>query len=410
MDIIAKTFAGLEQVLARELTELGADDIQIGNRMVTFTGDKEMLYRANFALRTAVRVLMPIKTFRASDPDVVYDVVRRMDWSQWMTPQMTFVVDTVVNSDDFSHSKFVAYRVKDAVADYWREHADGERPNVSLTNPDLRLHMHISGQQCALCLDASGESLHRRGYRKETVDAPLNEVLAAGIIMLSGWKADCDFIDPMCGSGTLPIEAALIARNIAPGVFRREFGFQRWLDYDADLFDRIYDDDSRERPFDHHIYGYDINRDAVRKATANVQAAGMTQIVSIAQQDFADFQRPEQPSIIMMNPPYGERISSAQGLLEFYAMIGSVLKRAYQEGEAWVLSYRQECFEAIGLRPSQKLPLYNGALECRLQKYVMFGGKYNEMRERGEHIRNDEDRDRMSHVRGLGRKDGSYHK
>lgn len=410
MNLIAKTFAGLEEVLAREITELGANNIQIGNRMVTFEGDKEMLYRANFTLRTAVRVLMPIKTFKANDADIVYDVVKKMDWSEWMTPDMSFVVDTVVNSDDFAHSKFVAYRVKDAVADYWREHADGQRPNVSISNPDLRLHMHISEDNCTLCLDSSGESLHRRGYRKETVDAPLNEVLAAGIILMSGWHCDCDFIDPMCGSGTLPIEAALIARNIAPGVFRQEFGFQRWLDYDQDLFDTIYDDDSHEREFNHHIYGYDINRDAVRKSTANVKSAGMSGIVTIQQQDFAKFQKPERKAIVMMNPPYGERITPQQSLLDFYSMIGSTLKNSFKEGEAWVLSYRQECFDAIGLRPSQKIPLYNGALECRLQKYVMFSGKYNDLRERGEHIRNDEDRDRMARVKGLNRKDGSFHK
>ena len=292
-EMIAKTFQGLETVLATELIELGANNIQIGRRMVSFTGDKELLYRANFQLRTAVKVLKPIKHFRATSADEVYNAVQEIDWTTYLTPETTFAVDSVVFSQEFRHSKFVAYKVKDAIVDQLRERT-GTRPNISVTNPDLQLHIHIAEYDCTLSLDSSGESLHRRGYRQETGEAPLNEVLAAGIIMLTGWKGECDFIDPMCGSGTFAIEAALIARGIAPGVYRKAYAFEKWQDFDQELFDAIYEDDSRERTFDHHIYGYDINRNAVAIATNNVKAAGLSKEITIAQQDFAEFKKPKE--------------------------------------------------------------------------------------------------------------------
>ena len=231
-EMIAKTFQGLEEVLAAELTTLGADNIQTGRRMVAFTGDKEMLYRANFCLRTALRILRPIKHFTAADADAVYEAVKEIRWEDYLDPAKTFAVDATVFSEDFRHSKFVSYRVKDAIADYFREKT-GKRPSVSITKPDVLLNIHIAQTDCTLSLDSSGESLHRRGYRQEAVEAPLNEVLAAGMILLTGWKGECDLIDPMCGSGTIPIEAALIARNIAPGLFRRGYAFEHWPDFDA---------------------------------------------------------------------------------------------------------------------------------------------------------------------------------
>ena len=233
-ELIAKTFQGLEEVLAQELTELGANDVQIGRRMVSFTGDKEMMYRANFCLRTAVRVLKPIKHFKAADADQVYDAVKSIEWSDYLSLDTSFSVDSVVYSQEFRHSKFVAYKVKDAIVDYFREHT-GQRPNIRITNPDIKLNIHIAETDCTLSLDSSGESLHRRGYRTGTVDAPINEVLAAGILKLAGWDGSTDFVDPMCGSGTLIIEAALMARNIYPGVFRKEFAFEKWNDFDREL-------------------------------------------------------------------------------------------------------------------------------------------------------------------------------
>ncbi len=247
-ELIAKTFMGLEPVLAKELTGLGANDVQIGRRMVSFTGDKELMYRANFQLHTAIRILKPICHFKALSADDVYEEVKKIDWTSYMSVDKTFAVDSVVFSEEFRHSKFVSYKVKDAIVDQFREKT-GKRPNISVANPDIRLNMHIAEDRCTLSLDSSGESLHRRGYRQESVEAPLNEVLAAGMILMTGWEGETDFIDPMCGSGTLPIEAALIACNMAPGLFRKEFAFEKWADFDKDLFDRIYNDDSQEREF-----------------------------------------------------------------------------------------------------------------------------------------------------------------
>lgn len=393
-EMIAKTFQGLENVLAEELTALGADNIQVGRRMVSYTGDKELLYRSNFCLRTALRVLKPIKHFRAQSADEVYEAVKAIDWSQYLRNDTTFAVDSVVYSTEFRHSKFVAYKVKDAIVDQFREKT-GERPNIRVSNPDIQLNIHIAEYDCTLSLDSSGESLHRRGYRQEAVEAPLNEVLAAGIILMTDWRGETDFIDPMCGSGTLPIEAALIARNMAPGLFRKGYAFEKWPDFDAELFERIYNDDSSEREFEHKVYGYDNNRKAVEIATQNVKAAGLTGDVTIAFRDFADFTQPEEKSIIVTNPPYGERIKP-EDLTGLYKMIGTQFKKQFVDNEAWVLSYREDCFDAIGLKASLKVPLYNGSLECELRKYQMFSGRYNEVRSEGRHIKTDKDRSQMA--------------
>ena len=343
-ELIAKTFQGLEEVLAKELTELGASNIEIGRRMVAFTGDKEMMYKANFCLRTAIRILKPIKHFEAKTADEGYE----------------------------------AYKVKDAIVDYFRE-KNGERPSVRINNPDVALNIHIAEDKCTLSLDSSGESLHRSRFRQEAVEAPLNEVLAAGMILMTGWKGECDLIDPMCGSGTIPIEAALIARNIAPGVFRKEFAFEKWNDFDQELFDTIYNDDSQEREFTHKVYGYDNNPKANEIATHNVKAAGLSKEVILKIQPFQQFEQPKEKSIIITNPPYGERIST-NDLLGLYQMIGERLKHAFAGNDAWILSYREECFDQIGLKPSIKIPLFNGALECEFRKYQLFDGKYKEFR------------------------------
>jgi putative N6-adenine-specific DNA methylase len=393
-ELIAKTFQGLENILAKELTDLGANNIQIGRRMVSFTGDKALMYKANFALRTAIRILKPIKHFKAQTADQVYDAIKKMDWSQYLTNETSFAVDSVVFSKEFRHSKFVAYKVKDAIVDYFREKT-GSRPNISITNPDLQLHIHIAEDDCTLSLDSSGESLHRRGYRQESVEAPLNEVLAAAMILMTGWDGECDLIDPMCGSGTIAIEAALIARNIAPGVFRKEYAFEKWNDFDQELFDTIYNDDSKEREFTHKIYGYDINRNAVEIALKNVKAAGLSKEIEINQKDFHQFTRPEEKCIMVTNPPYGERISTPD-LLGLYRTIGERLKHQFQDYDAWILSYREECFEQIGLKPSIKIPLYNGSLECEFRKYQIFSGKYKDMRADGGQIKTDEERRQMA--------------
>ena len=393
-ELIAKTFMGLENVLAQELTQLGANNIQIGRRMVAFTGNQEMMYRANFQLRTAIRILKPIAHFKARSAEDMYDEVRKIDWSQYIEHGKTFSVDSVVYSEEFRNSRFVTYKVKDAIVDQFRE-ATGTRPNISVSNPDIRLNIHIAEDQATLSLDSSGESLHRRGYRQESVEAPLNEVLAAGMILMSGWKADTDFIDPMCGSGTLLIEAALIARNINPGVFRKAFAFEKWPDFNQELFDTIYNDDSQERDFTHHIYGYDVDMKAVNTARLNVKAAGLSQTVTVEQQDFKDFKKPAEKSIIMTNPPYGERISTPD-LLGTYKMIGERLKHEFGGNEAWILSYREECFEQIGLKPSIKIPLYNGSLECEFRKYALFDGKMKTFRAEGGVVKSEREKREMA--------------
>ena len=393
-NLIAKTFMGLEPVLAKELTQLGANDVKIGRRMVSFTGDKEMMYRANFQLHTAIKILKPIRHFKANSADDVYEEIKKTDWTTYLDDNKTFAVDAVVFSEEFRHSKFVSYKVKDAIVDQFREKT-GNRPNISVTNPDIRLNIHIAEDQCTLSLDSSGESLHRRGYRQESVEAPLNEVLAAGMILMTGWQGDTDFIDPMCGSGTLLIEAALIAHNMAPGLFRKEYAFEKWADFDAELFDRIYNDDSQEREFKHHIYGYDIDMKAVNTARLNVKAAGLTNSITIEQQDFKDFKQPQEKSLLVTNPPYGERISTPD-LLGTYRMIGERLKHEFTGNDAWVLSYREECFDQIGLKPSLKIPLYNGSLECEFRKYQMFDGKMKVFRSEGGAVKTEDEKRQMA--------------
>ena len=393
-ELIAKTFMGLENILAQELTRMGANNVQTGRRMVSFTGDKEMMYRANFQLHTAIRILKPICHFKAHSAEDVYEEVKKVDWSQYIEKGKTFSVDSVVYSEEFRNSRFVTYKVKDAIVDQFRENT-GIRPNISVSNPDMRFHIHIADEDATLCLDSSGESLHRRGYRQESVEAPLNEVLAAGMIMMTGWKGDTDFIDPMCGSGTLLIEAALIAHNMSPGVFRKEFAFEKWPDFDQNLFDKIYNDDSLERPFNHHIYGYDIDLKAVNTARTNVRAAGLSADISIEQADFKDFKKPANKSIIVMNPPYGERISTPN-LLATYKMIGERLKHEFMGNDAWVLSYREECFEQIGLKPSIKIPVFNGSLECEFRKYTIFDGKMKDFRAEGGIVKTDIERKEMA--------------
>lgn len=393
-EMIAKTFMGLENILAEELTQMGANNIEIGRRMVSFTGNKELLYRANFQLHTAIRVLKPIAHFKANSAEDMYEAVKKIDWSQYIDPGKTFSVDSVVYSEEFRNSRFVTYKVKDAIVDQFRE-LTGNRPNISVSNPDIRLNIHIAEDKATLSLDSSGESLHRRGYRQEGIEAPINEVLAAGLILMTGWHGETDFIDPMCGSGTLLIEAALIARNISPGVFRKEYAFEKWNDFDSELFDEIYNDDSKEREFTNHIYGYDVDMKAVNTALMNVRAAGLTKDISVKQQDFKDFTKPANKSIIITNPPYGERISTPN-LLGTYKMIGERLKHEFGGNDAWILSYREECFEQIGLKPSIKIPVFNGSLECEFRKYAMFDGRMKDFRAEGGIVKTEEEKNEMA--------------
>ncbi|HCO66268.1 MAG TPA: RNA methyltransferase [Dysgonomonas sp.] len=378
--MIAKTMAGLEDVLAEELTSLGANNIQLGRRMVSFTGDKALLYKANIHCRTALRILKPIHNFKAKNADEVYAEIKKMDWQKYLTEKNTFSVDSVVFSSVFTHSKFVAYRVKDAIVDYFTQKT-GKRPSVSVSNPDLLINIHIAENQCTLSLDSSGESLHKRGYRNSQTEAPLNEVLAAGMILKTGWRGNSDFVDPMCGSGTLLIEAAMIAMNIPPGIYRTSFAFEKWIDFDSELFDMIYNDDSGEREFKHRIYGSDISPKAIAIASENIKNAGVAKYVDLKTISFQDYKKaPSDRGILITNPPYGERIKP-DDLSGLYEMIGERLKHVFPGYEAWILSYKKECFNKLGLRHSLRIPLMNGSLECEFRKYELFAGKKYEKKQ-----------------------------
>ena len=335
-EMVAKTLYGLEEILAEELLALGANDLQIGRRMVSFTGDKELLYKANFHCRTALRILKPIYHFKAKDADTVYKEVKKVEWEKYLSLDKTFAIDSVIYSEDFNHSKFVAYRTKDAIVDYFIEKFK-KRPSVRVNNPDLYINIHISHNDCTLSIDSSGESLHKRGYRVDQTEAPLNEVLAAGMILKTGWKGESNFVDPMCGSGTLLIEAAMIALNIAPGIHRKEFAFQKWVDYDEELFDRIYNDESGEREFAFHCYGSDISQAAIDIALENIRSAGLMKYIDLKVKPFQQYTEAPKPGILVTNPPYGERISS-RDLLGLYNMIGERLKHVFMGYKAWIRS------------------------------------------------------------------------
>ena len=374
----AKTFKGLEEVLAQELTELGANDVLIERRAVSFSGDKALLYRANFALRTAIRILVPIATFKAKDTDALYKQVKALDWSRYMTAETTFVVDATVYSESFRNSRFVTYRTKDAIADYWTENAD-KRPNVSTQEPDLIINVHVANEQVTVSLDSSGESLHKRGYRVATTEAPISEVLAAGMLLMAGWRGQSDFYDPMCGSGTLLIEAALIARNIAPGVFRKSFAFEKWKGFDADLWSEIYNDDSQEREFTHRIYGSDASFYAIQQAGKNIKSAGVQKDIELKQIRIEELKELQTSgALVMLNPPYGERLKSNKEMEDLYGAIGSTLKHQFTGASAWIISSNAAAMKCIGLKPSKKYHLLNGELDCQFNRYDLFAGKRNE--------------------------------
>lgn len=375
-EMLAKTFKGLEQVLATELVQLGANNVQVERRAVSFTGDKRMLYTANMCLRTASRVLVPILSFKAQKADDIYEQVKALDWSQYMTVKTTFQIDATVYSDYFRHSQFVTYRVKDAIVDYWMER-ENQRPSVKLEGADLYLNVHIAGDRVTLSLDSSGESLHKRGYRVANTQAPINEALAAGMLLLAGWNGQSDFYDPMCGSGTLLIEAALIARNIAPGVYRQGFAFEKWADFDADLWDEVYNDDSREREFKHKIYGSDAGFYAVQAATKNIQSASLQRDIEVKQIRIEELRLADtntEGALVMINPPYGERLSQDKNVLRLYQDMGTALKHQFNGATAWIISSNEDALKCVGLRPAKKIHLVNGDLECLFNKYELFKG------------------------------------
>ncbi len=371
--MLAKTLYGMESILAEELRALGAGKVREGVRCAFFEGDQGFMYKANLSLRSALRVLKPLETFSIRRPGDLYPRIQEIRWRDYLDPDMTFVVDTVLHSPHFSHSLFVSQKVKDAIADQFRD-ATGKRPSVSLSSPDLRIHLHLQGDVAHLSLDSSGSSLHRRGYRTDTNKAPLNEVLAAGMLLLSGWRGQSDFLDPMCGSGTLLIEAAMIACNIPANINRQRFGFQAWKDYDPTLFQTIYEASlGRTRDFPYAITGYDKAPSAVRKAEGNIRQAQLSDFIRVEKRDFfQSAKRTQTPLFLMANPPYGERLPVETE--KFYKQWGDTLKQHYAGTTAWLFTGNLEGLKSVGLRPSKKIKLFNGSIESRLVRYDIYEG------------------------------------
>jgi len=372
----AKTLKGFEHLLAAELQSLGAEKTEVVNRGVTFYGGRALLYRVNLASRLSIRVLLPILRFEASDYDTLYRKVKRYDWSLHMDIKMSFAIDSVVYSPHFNHSHFVSQKVKDAIADRFREQTH-LRPSVDRERPDLLINVHISGTQVTLSLDSSGGSLHRRGYRAGQFEAPLNEVLAAGMIMITGWKGDTPLLDPMCGSGTLAIEAALIAADIPPGIFRKQYGFENWKDFDRELMEHVVKDLPREREVKVPIVARDVDPEAVSLARKQVQQMDLSHIIKVELGDFADSEGLEEGTTIIMNPPYGERLKPGD-IESLYSMIGSTLKHKYPGSDAWILSSSKRALGRVGLKPASKRVLYNGSLECSYVNYKTFRGNWKD--------------------------------
>ncbi len=375
-EMIAKTFKGLENVLANELIALGANNVQIGRRAVNFTGDKALMYKANLHLRTASRILKPIHTFRAKDADQVYEAVKKINWQNYMSAEQSFAIDSTVFSDTFRHSRYVTYRVKDAIVDYFRE-KENKRPNVKVTSPDLYINVHIANETVTISLDASGESLHKRGWRDAQTTAPINEALAAGLLLIAGWDGTRDLVDPMCGSGTFLIEAAMIALNIPPGIYRQGFAFEHWHDFDEELFQDLYNDDSAEREFNHHIYGSDSSFYAIKAAEKNIKSAGLQKYISVRQAPLQTLQAPSQDCLLLSNPPYGERIEPAD-IFKLYSEIGTLLKHQFAGNTAWLISSNEDALKHIGLKPSKKIKMLNGDLDCLFVKYELFKGEHKD--------------------------------
>lgn len=380
--MLAKTFFGFEEILAQELRELGAQDVQKGVRSVSFEGDKGFMYKANLCLRTALKILKPLFSFRIRNEKEYYQKLYEANWERYFSVDQTFAVSATLQTDIFNHSQYVALKAKDAIVDSFRDRR-GKRPSVDVQHPDVQLHVHIQRNEVFVSMDSSGASLHQRGYRSATNIAPINEVLAAGILLLSGWEGQCDFLDPMCGSGTFLIEAAMIACRIPANIHRREFAFEKWNDYDQDLFDVVFDSCLKKvREFHFQITGYDKAPSAVSKAKENLKNANLLDYVEVFLKDFFQTEKiyKEKPLHIVFNPPYNERLPI--DVVKMYESIGDTLKKHYPNTDAWFITSNLEGIKHVGLRPSRKITLFNGKLESKLLQYKMYEGskkqKYNE--------------------------------
>jgi putative N6-adenine-specific DNA methylase len=373
MVFVAKTLYGLEEVLADELKNIGAADIVEANRAVIFNGDKQLLYRVNYLARTAMSVLMQIAEFNIRSADDLYRNALKIEWERYLDVDGTFSVVPVVNSGLFNHTGFAGLKLKDAIADHFRRKI-GKRPSVDTENPGLVINLHISHDHATVSLDSSGSPLFKRGYRTEQSSAPLNEVLAAGLILLAGWDGSVPLLDPMCGSGTIPVEAGMIACHVPPGKFRQSFGFMKWKDFDIDLFEKIKTgSDSMITYSDVKIAGRDISVPEVEKARMNIDKAGLTGVVTVDSADFAVADSPFGHGCIFMNPPYGQRLNP-EDIDSLYNMIGNSLKHNYPGFTAFIITSYPEAVKKIGLKASEKRILFNAALKCTFLKYDLYQG------------------------------------
>lgn len=372
--MVAKTLFGMEEILAQELRQLGASGIEIGTRNVSFEGDTGFMYKANLCCRTAIKILKPITSFNVFKEDDLYDKIYNINWQEYMSVKGTLAVNSTVFSDYFTHSQFISLKTKDAIVDRFRD-MEGERPNVDLDHPTLRINIHIDRNICTVSLDSSGQSLHKRGYKVANTQAPINEVLAAGMIMQTGWTGQCDFMDPMCGSGTILTEAAMIACNIPPNLNKEEFGFETWPDFDVDLYETIENAALKKiKDFHFKIYGYDSDASAIAKAKENIAAANLTEFITIKEADFFKTEKlQDRPLFMVFNPPYDERIA-IRDVEHFYGEIGNTLKRNYENTQAWLITSNLEALKFVGLRPSKKIKLFNGPLESKFVKYEIYAG------------------------------------
>lgn len=374
--LVAKTIAGLEEVLANEVRNIGGNNVRTGNRAVFYEGDLEMIYKSNYFLRTALRVLKEIEYFQFKNVDQFYLKCMNIDWQKYISIEQSFVIhSTVVASEDFTNTMFASMKAKDAIADYFRQKL-GKRPNVDTENPDVIINLHIQKNNCNVSIDSSGESLHKRGYRVKQGDAPLSEVLAAGMILLSGWKGNSDFIDPMCGSGTIPIEAAMIAQDIPAGKFRKNYAFENWYDFDQLLMDKI-KAGVVKKPFNHKIYASDISASNLLNTQTNARRAMVFNKIEFRVSDFKDLEIETNRATLIVNPPYGERLQP-ENLAGLYSMIGERLKHNFTGCNAWILSSSVESMKYIGLKPEKRMELYNGPLQCKYNHYKLFDGKRKE--------------------------------
>ncbi len=371
-DFIATSLYGLEEVLADELISLGAGSVRAHNRAVSFSGDKKMLYRANYHLHTALRVLKPLRAFPVKNEQDIYQGIRTIEWERIMDQDSRLAVETVLVSGRYKHSGFISQKVKDGIVDRFRDRT-GKRPSVDLKDPDVRIHIHLGDTHCNVSLDSSGESLHKRGYRTQGYIAPLNEVLAAGLIKLSGWEPGLPFVNPMCGSGTLAIEAGIMARGLPGGYFRTRFGFQTWKDYEPDLFESVRKERFLKEYKDAQIKACDLAFPAIRVAQQNLARAGLLEKVDLVKTSFESWNLSSRQGVIIMNPPYGERMVEAD-LQELYKSIGDTLKKNFAGYQAWIFSGNPGAMKSVGLRTSRKLTLYNGPIKCKYHQYNLYDG------------------------------------